>query len=82
MVPMLESVGRARALVEYCRYRPLGTRGLAFGGAHDDYRGGPVTEAIAPAGENSTESRSRTANSTLPASSPLSPRPRAIWLSD
>ena len=51
MVPMLETAEQARALVEYCRYRPLGTRGLAFGMAHDDYRGGPVTEAIAAAND-------------------------------
>ena len=51
MVPMLETAEQARDLVAYCRYRPLGTRGLAFGMAHDDYRSGPVTEAIAAAND-------------------------------
>jgi 2-keto-3-deoxy-L-rhamnonate aldolase RhmA len=37
MVPMLETVAQARDLVSWCRYRPEGTRGLAFGIAHDDY---------------------------------------------
>jgi len=49
MVPMLETADQAREMVEYCRYRPLGTRGLAFGMAHDDYRPAPVTEATAAA---------------------------------
>jgi 2-keto-3-deoxy-L-rhamnonate aldolase RhmA len=46
MVPMLETVQQARDLVSWCRYRPEGTRGLAFGMAHDDYAAGPVGEAI------------------------------------
>ncbi|MBV8913236.1 MAG: hypothetical protein JOZ05_09385 [Acetobacteraceae bacterium] len=37
MVPFMESAEQAAALVSWCRYRPKGTRGLAFGLAHDDY---------------------------------------------
>ena len=37
MVPMMESAEQAKALVQWCRYRPLGKRGLAFGLAHDDW---------------------------------------------
>lgn len=51
MVPMLETAEQARELVSYCRYRPEGTRGLAFGMAHDDYEGGAVGPAIRAANE-------------------------------
>jgi 2-keto-3-deoxy-L-rhamnonate aldolase RhmA len=46
MAPMLETAQQARELVSWCRYRPEGTRGLAFGLAHDDYRAGSVAPAI------------------------------------
>jgi 2-keto-3-deoxy-L-rhamnonate aldolase RhmA len=46
MAPMLETAQQARELVSWCRYRPEGTRGLAFGVAHDNYRAGPVAPAI------------------------------------
>ncbi len=46
MVPMVESAAQARAMVEWCRYRPLGKRGLAFGLAHDHYQPGPVRAAM------------------------------------
>ena len=49
MVPMLETADQARELVSYCRYRPLGTRGLAFGMAHDDYETRPIADAITAA---------------------------------
>ena len=52
MVPMLETAQQARDLVSWCRYRPEGTRGLAFGMAHDDYRAGSVTEAIRAANDS------------------------------
>ena len=42
MVPMVESAMQAAAIASCCRYRPAGRRGLAFGIAHDDYRGGDV----------------------------------------
>jgi 2-keto-3-deoxy-L-rhamnonate aldolase RhmA len=51
MVPMLETADQARELVSYCRYRPLGTRGLAFGMAHDDYETRPLHEAITAAND-------------------------------
>jgi 2-keto-3-deoxy-L-rhamnonate aldolase RhmA len=38
MLPMVETAAQARDLVSFCRYRPQGTRGLAFGLAHDRYR--------------------------------------------
>lgn len=38
MVPMIETAQQAASLAEWCRYRPTGTRGLAFGMAHDAYR--------------------------------------------
>ena len=41
MVPMVESAEQAAAMVQWCRYRPLGRRGLAFGLGHDDYRANP-----------------------------------------
>ena len=46
MVPMLETAAQARDLVSWCRYRPEGTRGLAFGLAHDDYRPGPAAASM------------------------------------
>ncbi len=51
MVPMLETAAQARDLVSWCRYRPEGTRGLAFGMAHDDYAPGPVGPAIRAAND-------------------------------
>ena len=51
MVPMLETAAQARDLVAFCRYRPEGTRGLAFGMAHDDYAPGPVGPAIRAAND-------------------------------
>ena len=42
MVPMVESVDQARAVVEATRYPPMGRRGAAFGFAHDDYAAGDV----------------------------------------
>jgi 2-keto-3-deoxy-L-rhamnonate aldolase RhmA len=51
MLPMLETVEQARDLVSWCRYRPQGTRGLAFGIAHDEYRTGPVKQAMQAANE-------------------------------
>jgi 2-keto-3-deoxy-L-rhamnonate aldolase RhmA len=37
MVPLVETAEQARAIVDACRYRPQGRRGLAFAVAHDDY---------------------------------------------
>jgi 2-dehydro-3-deoxyglucarate aldolase/4-hydroxy-2-oxoheptanedioate aldolase len=40
MIPMVESVEQAKAIVEATRYPPRGRRGAAFGFAHDDYAPG------------------------------------------
>lgn len=40
MVPMVETAEQAAKIASWCRYRPDGVRGLAFGMAHDDYAGG------------------------------------------
>ena len=37
MVPMVETAEQASQIARWCRYRPLGARGLAFGMPHDDY---------------------------------------------
>lgn len=39
MAPMVETAAEAEDLVAWARYRPEGKRGLAFGVAHDAYRG-------------------------------------------
>ncbi|MBS0559303.1 MAG: aldolase [Proteobacteria bacterium] len=49
MAPMVETPEQAAALASWCRYRPEGTRGLAFGVAHDAYRGGAADAAMARA---------------------------------
>jgi 2-keto-3-deoxy-L-rhamnonate aldolase RhmA len=51
MVPMLESEQQAIALASWCRYRPAGTRGLAFGLAHDGYRASEPAAAMAAAND-------------------------------
>jgi 2-keto-3-deoxy-L-rhamnonate aldolase RhmA len=42
MVPMVETRAQAELLVDACRYRPQGRRGLAFGISHDRYAAGAV----------------------------------------
>ena len=42
MIPMVESAEHAKAIVQACRYPPIGRRGAAFGFAQCDYRGGDV----------------------------------------
>ena len=49
MAPMVETAEQAAAFASWCRYRPDGTRGLAFGIAHDAYRARPAAEAMAAA---------------------------------
>ncbi len=46
MVPMVNSAGEAREIVEACRYPPIGRRGAAFGFAHDHYEPGAPVEKI------------------------------------
>ena len=40
MAPLVETREQACALVDACRYRPQGRRGLGFGVSHDRYTGG------------------------------------------
>lgn len=49
MVPMVEDAEQAARIASWCRYRPEGVRGLAFGVAHDDYRRGDVVRKMAEA---------------------------------
>jgi 2-keto-3-deoxy-L-rhamnonate aldolase RhmA len=51
MVPFMETAEQAASLASWCRYRPKGTRGLAFGMAHDDYGVGPVRPKMDAANE-------------------------------
>jgi len=51
MVPMVETPELAEAMVQWCRYRPLGRRGLAFGLGHDDYRPNPARATMDAANE-------------------------------
>jgi 2-keto-3-deoxy-L-rhamnonate aldolase RhmA len=37
IVPRVETVEQVDAIVSYCRYAPVGTRGIALGGRHMDY---------------------------------------------
>jgi len=46
MIPMVESAEQAKAIVQACRYPPVGRRGAAFGFAQCDYLGGDVAEKI------------------------------------
>lgn len=46
MVPMIETRQQAEDLARWCRYRPEGFRGLGFGVAHDDFRGGDITNLM------------------------------------
>jgi 2-keto-3-deoxy-L-rhamnonate aldolase RhmA len=46
MIPMVESAEQARAIVQACRYPPVGRRGAAFGFAQCDYLGGDVSDKI------------------------------------
>ncbi len=49
MVPMVESAEQARSLVDSIKYPPVGSRGAAFGIAHDDYIPGDVTATMTAA---------------------------------
>src|SRR5262249_6409672 len=51
MVPMIETREQAEKLAKWCRYRPEGVRGLAFGVGHDDYGGGDPIAAMRQANE-------------------------------
>lgn len=49
MLQMVESREEAEEIVSWTRYPPNGVRGAMFGGAHDDYSGGSVSEKMAAA---------------------------------
>lgn len=51
MAPMIETREQAQALVDVCRYRPLGRRGLGFGVAHDRYTAGAATPKMRAAND-------------------------------
>ncbi|MCH9671395.1 MAG: hypothetical protein K0U93_08105 [Gammaproteobacteria bacterium] len=51
MIPMVDSVDEARAIVEATRYPPLGRRGAAFGFPHDDYQTGDPKAKMRAANE-------------------------------
>ncbi len=46
MVPMLETRDQAETLADWCRYRPVGRRGVGFGVGHDDYKGGDILDGM------------------------------------
>lgn len=46
MIPMVESVAQAEAIVAATRYPPVGRRGAAFAFSHDDYEAGPPVDKI------------------------------------
>jgi 2-keto-3-deoxy-L-rhamnonate aldolase RhmA len=52
MIPVVETAAQAEAIVAATRYPPLGTRGSAFGIAHDDYAAGDVAATMAAANEH------------------------------
>jgi 2-keto-3-deoxy-L-rhamnonate aldolase RhmA len=52
MAPLVETREQAELLVNACRYRPLGRRGLAFGMAHDGYAAGPARAKMDAANES------------------------------
>lgn len=47
--PMTGTAEQAQSVIGAINYPPIGTRGAAFGIAHDDYVARPVTEAVARA---------------------------------
>jgi 2-keto-3-deoxy-L-rhamnonate aldolase RhmA len=51
MVPMVETAAQAGQIASWCRYRPQGVRGVAFGMPHDDYGGGDVVQKLREANE-------------------------------
>jgi 2-keto-3-deoxy-L-rhamnonate aldolase RhmA len=51
MVPMVETPAQAQQIASWCRYRPEGVRGVAFGMPHDDYGSGDVVQKLKEANE-------------------------------
>jgi 2-keto-3-deoxy-L-rhamnonate aldolase RhmA len=46
VVPLVADEKEAKLIASYARYPPEGRRGVAFGVAHDDYRGGSLVNKI------------------------------------
>jgi 2-keto-3-deoxy-L-rhamnonate aldolase RhmA len=46
MLQMVESAEEMAEIVSWTRYPPRGVRGAIFGGAHDDYSGGSISEKM------------------------------------
>ena len=46
VVPLVADEKEAKLIASYARYPPEGRRGVAFGVAHDDYRGGSLVTKI------------------------------------
>jgi 2-keto-3-deoxy-L-rhamnonate aldolase RhmA len=46
VIPLVNTAAQAREAVSYAMYPPKGKRGCAFALAHDDYRGGDLTEKM------------------------------------
>ncbi|MFO1349797.1 MAG: aldolase/citrate lyase family protein [Gammaproteobacteria bacterium] len=42
MAPLVETQEQAQNIADWCRYRPVGKRGLAFNMSHDDYLPGDI----------------------------------------
>jgi 2-keto-3-deoxy-L-rhamnonate aldolase RhmA len=51
MVPMTETGEQAENIARWCRYRPEGVRGLAFGIGHDEYAAGDILAKMRAANE-------------------------------
>jgi 2-keto-3-deoxy-L-rhamnonate aldolase RhmA len=52
MAPMVETREQAQTLVDACRYRPAGRRGLAFGVSHDRFAAGAARPKMDAANES------------------------------
>jgi 2-keto-3-deoxy-L-rhamnonate aldolase RhmA len=46
VIPLVNSVEQAKFAVECAKYPPVGKRGCAFAVAHDDFKGGDLTEKM------------------------------------
>ena len=54
MMPMVGTAAEAKRIVDCIKYFPEGSRGVALGIAHDDYRPAPVKTALAAANARTT----------------------------
>jgi 2-dehydro-3-deoxyglucarate aldolase len=51
IAPMISTLAQARALIDSVKYAPQGKRGVGLGFAHDNYRSGPVAQALQAAND-------------------------------